>query len=172
MTGRVPEGSRAARRPHARVWAAAVAAVVLAGVAGRGAAVPEADAALEARARALEDQLIAPCCFAQTVRNHSSPVVEEIRQDLRRRLRAGESEATILEAYRQRYGERILATPLARGFNVLAWVAPPAFVLLAIAGGVLWLRRRAHGAPDAGAPPPGAERLRERLEAELRNLEA
>lgn len=87
---------------------------------------------LETVARRIEGQLIAPCCFAQTVANHYSDVAEQIKKQIRRRLAQGVTEEQLLNEYVRVYGERILAEPQARGFNLLAYLLPP----LAIAGGL------------------------------------
>jgi len=169
---------RTARRR--RGWTGRVAVVVLIaslfavepapGSAGGGA---DESGDVAARARRIEGQLIAPCCFSQTVDNHSSPLTEEIKRDIRQRLGDGQSEAAILEAYRERYGERILAAPRARGFNLLAYVMPPVFLVAGLVLGGMWLRRRVRQPVADGQPPTpvGDPRLRARLDAELARVE-
>ncbi|MEW6297263.1 MAG: cytochrome c-type biogenesis protein CcmH [Thermodesulfobacteriota bacterium] len=86
----------------------------------------------ERLAQRIEGKLIAPCCFAQTVANHYSDVAEQIKKQIRRRLAQGATEEEIINEYVRVYGERILAEPQARGFNLLAYLLPP----LAIVGGL------------------------------------
>lgn len=140
---------------------------------GRAGGVEQPDPGVALAARRVESQLIAPCCFSQTVDNHSSPLADEIKRDVIRRLRAGESEAAILAAYRGRYGDRILAAPPASGFNVLAYVMPPLFFAAGVATAAWWLRRRLRQ-PRAHMPGPAAAvdpRLQARFDTELACLD-
>lgn len=78
------------------------------------------DQTLEEKARAIEGKLMAPCCWSQPVAQHYSQAAGEIRRGVREMLAAGKSEQKILEYYVANHGERILASPRARGFNLLA----------------------------------------------------
>jgi cytochrome c-type biogenesis protein CcmH len=137
---------------------------------------PSADPAMELRAKAIEAKIIAPCCWTQPVSRHYSDVAGEIRKQIREMLAAGWSEEQILDFYVAEYGERILASPRARGFNLLVYVLPWAGLAagIALVGLVMrkWLSRRA--LPGSGeisiAPAPGAE-YDARIEKELRELE-
>ncbi len=131
---------------------------------------------LDAAAGRLEHAVIAPCCFQQTVADHRSPQSDALRNDIRRRLRAGDSEAAILAAYEREYGERILAAPHTAGFGLLAWLTP--VVALGLAGLAVWrwLRRhearpRAAAGPQPASSPPVDPALAARLDAELARLD-
>jgi cytochrome c-type biogenesis protein CcmH len=115
---------------------------------------PQAGAALDAQAKAIESALIAPCCFRQQVSVHSSPAADEVRRDVRARLAAGETRAEILDAYVARYGKRILAEPPAEGFGAALQLAP---LVMAIAGiGLLaFVVRRLTRTVPAIATPAG-----------------
>lgn len=141
-----------------------ILAVAVLGTLAVAAAAP-APADLTAAADRLEQALIATCCFHHTVAEHRSPESDAVRVDIRRRLAGGESEAAILAAYEQRYGERILAAPRLAGFGLLAWVTP--WVVLAGAAGLVWrwLRRHRRERP-AVAGQSGA------VAAELARLDA
>ena len=132
----------------------------------------------EARARAIDDQLIAPCCFSQTVANHNSPIAESIKAEVRQMLAAGSSEREILDFYVGKYGERILAAPRASGFNLLAYVMPALAFGAGLVGVVIVLRRwrRPLSSQPAGAGPSAlssdeARRFQARLEEELARFE-
>jgi cytochrome c-type biogenesis protein CcmH len=132
----------------------------------------------EARARAIDDQLIAPCCFSQTVANHNSAIAEQIKAEVRQMLAAGSSEREIMDFYVGKYGERILASPRARGFNLLAYVMPGVALVAGLAGVVIVLRRwrRPRSLQSAGAGPSvvssdEARRYQARLEEELARFE-
>jgi cytochrome c-type biogenesis protein CcmH/NrfF len=134
----------------------------------------------ERLAQRIEGQLIAPCCFAQTVAHHHSPVAEQIKKQIRHRLAQGATAEEIINEYVRVYGERILAEPQARGFNLLAYLLPP----LAIVGGLgsvfLFLRQwRPSGAHDLASVhiptvygPGATDPLRARLLEELARFDA
>jgi cytochrome c-type biogenesis protein CcmH len=128
----------------------------------------------EATARRVEEQLMAPCCFGSTVATHHSPAADEIRAHVRDRVAQGATAQEILDEYLDRYGERILAQPLARGFNLLAYWLPVVGLLCGTVVVVLWLRRRRRGAGAECLPPSLGElpddtrrRQQHRLEEEL-----
>jgi cytochrome c-type biogenesis protein CcmH len=68
------------------------------------------DAYVEGATR-LEGRIMAPCCWMQTIDIHGSPIAEELRAEIRTRLKAGESPDAIEASFVQRYGEKILAVP-------------------------------------------------------------
>jgi cytochrome c-type biogenesis protein CcmH len=129
---------------------------------------------LEERARELDGKVMAPCCWTQPVSHHYSPVADEIRQRTRQMLAEGKSGEEILDYYVSVYGERILASPRPRGFNLLAWVLP---WVLFLAGAVFlvtllryWIRKPAVA---AGTPQDSQvdESLRIRVDQELKDFE-
>jgi cytochrome c-type biogenesis protein CcmH/NrfF len=132
----------------------------------------------EATAKRIEDELIAPCCFAQTVAHHYSDVAERIKQHIRHLLAQGATEQQILDAYVRVYGERILAEPLARGFNWLAYVLPPLAVVAGAGSVLLWLTRWRGAVSPSVTPAPligsssgsADDSLRARLTEELEHF--
>ena len=100
------------------------------------------------------------------------PSSEPIREEVAERLQAGESAASILAAFTERYGLRILAAPPASGFHLSVWVLP--FVALGL-GGLLAIRilgrwKRASATPaGAAAPDPKMLARIERDLDEIRN---
>lgn len=130
---------------------------------------------VEHEARALDEALIAPCCFTQQVSVHSSAAAEEVRQDVRSRLRAGQSRQQILDAYVAQYGKRILAEPPASGFDLTLHVAPVLMFLgsaFLVAAAVR--RLTLHRAPLPAEPPaPRVDNAEEdaRLDDELAALD-
>jgi cytochrome c-type biogenesis protein CcmH len=168
----------AAGRSHAVTMMTAVVVLLAAGhAAGHASGQAPAGAELEREARAIETMLIAPCCFSQQVSVHQSPAAEELRQDIRRRLAAGETRRQILDAYEKRYGTRVLAEPPARGFSVALYVIPPLLFLASIALVVMLVRRFtspgdvASGAGGESRAPGAAAQYEPRLDEELRDLD-
>jgi cytochrome c-type biogenesis protein CcmH len=62
-------------------------------------------------AAVLEGKILAPCCWNQTIDIHGSEPSMALRREIRKRLRAGESEDAILASMVERYGAKILAVP-------------------------------------------------------------
>lgn len=62
----------------------------------------------------LEGRLLAPCCWdssRQTLDIHGSPIANELRREIRTRLKAGESPDTIEADLVRRFSPKILAVP-------------------------------------------------------------
>lgn len=134
------------------------------------------DPALEAEARQIETELIAPCCWSQQVSVHQSAAADEMRVEIRAMLQAGRSRDEILDAFVAQHGERILAVPPARGYKLVLYVLPVVLLIgSALFLGVVVKRMagRAALAAAGGAPPPGDadNRYRDRLANELRDLD-
>ena len=134
------------------------------------------DHALEAKARELEVQVIAPCCWRAPVSEHYSGAADDMRHQIRDMLSKGMSDEQVLQSFINQYGARILSAPPATGFNLLSWVLP--FVALALGGlGILvFLRSNSRPLP-AEAPQPSApqkqsgdDRYAKMLEEELREV--
>ena len=119
----------------------------------------------------IEGELMAPCCWAEPVSQHLSPIAEEMRREIRAMLSAGKTEREILDIYVARYGERILTTPPARGFNLLAYIMP---WVLAVTGvvAVIVVLKRLLALRSADSPTPAVDdRYTDRIDRELRDLE-
>jgi cytochrome c-type biogenesis protein CcmH len=122
-------------------------------------------------AREIEDNLIAPCCWSQPVSQHYSEVSEQIRKEVRAMVAAGKSRDEILNHYVSQYGERILATPRARGFNALAYVLPWAGLILGAWLLTVVLRKLRSPAAAPAPPPVPDERYASIVEREVKELD-
>lgn len=69
----------------------------------------------------IEKSLIAPCCWSGTVYDHGHPQLED---EIVAFVNDGLTKDEILEHYVAKYGERILASPTPKGFNLFAWIVP------------------------------------------------
>jgi cytochrome c-type biogenesis protein CcmH/NrfF len=98
-----------------------------------------------------------------------------MKKEIADRLGRGEDRETILAAFRQRYGEKVLSSPTFRGFNWLAWITPFAVFLAGALGVTLvirrWVRTPAPPAPAVPPGPPADDDLRRRLARELEELD-
>lgn len=99
-----------------------IAVILISGI------LPAATAEQEALITALEQSLVAPCCWSGTVYDHGHAQMEK---EIRQYVENGKTRQEIMDIYVAQYGERILASPKASGFNLMAWFAP---ILIALAG--------------------------------------
>jgi cytochrome c-type biogenesis protein CcmH len=125
------------------------------------------------KAREIEDQLIAPCCWSQPVSQHDSEVSQQIRDEVSKMLAAGKSRDEILDFFIARYGERILVTPRAKGFNTLVYILPWAALPLGAWVLVLLIRKLRSPVPSPSpAPSPLPDsRYASVIEKEMRELD-
>jgi cytochrome c-type biogenesis protein CcmH len=127
-------------------------------------ALPAPAGAQDESALAVESRLLAPCCWNQTLDVHASPLADELRGEIRRRLDAGETGAAIEDDLAARYGERIRALP--RGEDPLRPLGPVLAVVLAtLAALLITLGRR--WASRSTPPPPLVGRAPDALDARL-----
>lgn len=118
----------------------------------------------------IEDEVM--CVECGTVLSvSSSPVAQQERDFIRKQIAAGKTKQQIKDALVAEYGEGVLATPKADGFNASLWLVPIALALLAVAGLVVALRKwsRRVPEPEQELPPPLSDEDARRLDAELSN---
>ena len=97
---------------------------------------------LEARARHLSAQLRCLVCQNQSIDDSDATLAGDLRQLVRERLTAGDSDAQVLAYLVARYGDFILLRPPFRLATALLWGTPVLALLLGGAGIALALRRR------------------------------
>jgi cytochrome c-type biogenesis protein CcmH/NrfF len=179
-----PSGARAIRapRPLAAELTSPRHPSLARGKAARGsrvfllALVLATSGAIAATQRELEESLTCQCGCGLTVHscNHlQCQSGEPMKKEIAERLAAGEDTATILAAFRARYGEKILSAPTFHGFNWFAWLTPFALLFLGALSLTRVLRRWTRETP-VPAPPvatPADDALRRRLERELADLD-
>jgi cytochrome c-type biogenesis protein CcmH len=114
----------------------------------------------------LEGEVMCPVC-STTLDQSDSPIARRMKADISRRIAAGESKQEIKDALVAEFGQKILAAPPKKGFNLLAWLLP-IFLLLggAIVLGVLawrWSHTREPGPPAAQLSPALERRVDEEI---------
>lgn len=124
---------------------------------------------------ALEQRIMAPCCWVQTLDVHDSPIAKELRAEIHTRLSRGESSSAIEADLVQRYGTRIVAMPASNPLAKLAAVV----VAVVLAAGFLvaralrrWTRRDQSEVRSAQQKAPatsGPDEWDARLDEELRD---
>lgn len=87
------------------------------------------DPELEARARALSTMLRCMVCQNQSIDDSDAPLARDLRVRVRERLKAGDSDAMILDHMVARYGDFILLKPRLRMNTLLLWSVTPLMLL-------------------------------------------
>jgi cytochrome c-type biogenesis protein CcmH len=116
------------------------------------------DSVLEARTRAVAAQLRCPVCQGLSLQDSPSELSPQMRDVIKQQLATGKTEAEVKNFFLARYGEWILMSPTAHGFNWLVYVLP----LLALASGVAllalavqrWTASASASEPSAHTPNP------------------
>ena len=122
------------------------------------------DPVLEARARALSQQLRCLVCQSESIDDSNADLAHDLRVLVRDRLKAGDSDADVLAYLRARYGDYVLLNPPVERATWLLWFGPGAVLLVVLAGVGIAARRR----KPVVAPPLDREE-RARLDALLRD---
>jgi len=114
-------------------------------------------------------QMYCPVCENIPLDVCPTTACEKWRETIREKLAAGWTDQQILDYFVTQYGERVLANPSTRGFNLFLWVIPP----VVLVGGAVFLwaffRRAARQAARAAPaePPAPADKYVAELEKEL-----
>jgi cytochrome c-type biogenesis protein CcmH len=145
-----------------RLFLVAAAALALAGPAF--AVTPDEqlqDPRLEARARALSQELRCLVCQNQSIDDSAAPLAHDLRVILRERLAAGDSDKQAVGYLVRRYGDFVLLRPPFQPDTWALWLGPVAVLLLGGAGVSLYMRGRlrAADAPLSAADEAEASRL-------------
>jgi len=121
-----------------------------------------ADPVLEARARAISQDLRCLVCQNQSIDDSDADLARDLRRLVRERLLAGDSNAEVTAFIVARYGDFVLLKPPFKPTTYVLWLGPLAVLAVAGAGVAVFLRRRRD---ETVAPLSDEERRR--LEALL-----
>jgi len=108
------------------------------------------DPALEARARALSEQLRCLVCQNQSIDDSDAPLARDLRLLIREHLSRGETDAEVMDFVVARYGDFVLLKPRLTARTAILWASPFAVLLL---GATMLLRRRRTAATNAAERP-------------------
>jgi cytochrome c-type biogenesis protein CcmH len=124
-----------------------------------------ADAALEARARAISKGLRCLVCQNQSIDDSDAELARDLRVLVRQRLTAGDSDEAVFRFVVDRYGDFVLLKPPMKPVTYLLWFGPVGILLGAMAALIFFFIRRRSALITASAAL-SADDLR-RLEALL-----
>jgi cytochrome c-type biogenesis protein CcmH len=116
-----------------------------------------ADAALEARARAISRQLRCVVCKGQSIDDSEAPLARDLRLLVRERLVAGDDDAQAVAFIVDRYGDYVLLKPAMGPSTAALWAAPALVLMVAgLAGArhVATMRARSKESRRTGGAAP------------------
>ena len=119
------------------------------------------DAAQEARYRSLTSELRCLVCQNQNIADSNAPLAADLRNQVKRQILAGETDAQITHYLTQRYGDFVLYKPPFKAITLLLWLGPALLVLLALITAVGFARR---SRASKAAPVVDEEKLRKLLD--------
>jgi len=130
---------------------------------------------LEAKFREAGDQLTCQCSCREQItvcKMQNCGSATPMRAEVRSELAAGKSVDEIVAGFVQRVGKQVLSAPTMKGFDLAAWVAPFALLVLGLVV-VSWIvvKMARPRATVAAAPQGTAGPFDARMEAELRDFE-
>lgn len=130
--------------------------------------------ALQQKASEINDLIMCPLCAGQTIAQSNSETSRQMRDLVLKKLSQGESKEEILQYFENRYGERILATPNIKGFNLILWILP--FVAISLAAIIIYFLIRRWSARFQLTPAVHRDEValsgyQERLEKELKQFD-
>ena len=137
-------------RPGRRIAALFTLAVIAAGPVR---AQSVADSILEARTTAVAAELRCPVCQGLSIQDSPSELSQEMRGMVRDQLRAGKTPDEVKAFFVSKYGEWILLTPNAQGFNLLLYILPFALLLGGAAVIIVVVRRWTRAVEHDALPP-------------------
>jgi cytochrome c-type biogenesis protein CcmH len=94
------------------------------------------DPALEARLKAMSQELRCLVCQNSTLADSDAPLAEDLRKEIRTQMRAGKSDQEIVDYLVARYGDFVRYRPPVNNATAILWFGP--FFLLLIGGFALY----------------------------------
>ncbi|MEK7436245.1 MAG: cytochrome c-type biogenesis protein [Pseudomonadota bacterium] len=124
-----------------------------------------ADPVLEKRVMALASELRCLVCQNQTIADSNAELAIDLKNQVREKLKQGESEEKIIEYMVARYGDFVLYRPPVKATTLPLWVGPFALLLAALAGLFYYIMQRRRSAPAQALTEAEQARVRSLLDA-------
>ena len=118
------------------------------------------DPVLEARARKLSRGLRCLVCQNESIDSSNAGLARDLRNLVRERLVAGDSDQEVLDFLVARYGDFVLLKPPMKPKTYLLWFGPAAIFLAGALGVVFYFRRSGASAKVETTPLSVEERAR------------
>ncbi|TSA15283.1 MAG: cytochrome c-type biogenesis protein CcmH [Betaproteobacteria bacterium] len=145
---------------------ALLAGLILAGSALAKEAPPAAaDPLLEQRVMALASELRCLVCQNQTIADSHAELAIDLKNQVREKLKQGESEAKIIDYMVARYGDFVLYKPPMKATTLALWIGPFVLMLGALVGLYYYISRRRRSEPEQALNADEEARLRTLLDA-------
>ena len=109
------------------------------------------DPVLEARAREISKGLRCLVCRNENIDDSNADLARDLRLEVREQLTEGATNDEVTAFLVDKYGEYVLLRPQAKGSNWVLYAAGPGMLILAVLGGLLYLRRRSQGSTTSEA---------------------
>jgi cytochrome c-type biogenesis protein CcmH len=93
------------------------------------------------RARSIAERVRCPTCRSQSAAESDAPASRAIREEIGRRVAAGQSDAEILAYFADRFGKDVILQPEGTGIAAVVWALPVAVVVAGLAGLAVAFRR-------------------------------
>jgi cytochrome c-type biogenesis protein CcmH len=125
----------------------------------------------EARYNDLGHKMMCICGCSQILIecNHvGCPDSDRMLGELRAAIASGDTNDAVLAAFQEKYGATALAAPMLTKFNMIAWIVPPALLVLGLAGTFMLVKkwRLRTVAMPAIEDDPESKELRDRIRKE------
>ena len=109
------------------------------------------DKALEARARAIGQELRCLVCQNESIDESNADLAHDLRVLLRQRIAAGDTDQQAIQFIVRRYGDFVLLKPPVEPATWLLWFGPAALLAVSAAGALIFVRRRNRAAGEPAA---------------------
>ena len=147
-----------------RLLALLLGLVLAAAVCAKEAPTAAADPALEKRVMMLAAELRCLVCQNQTIADSHAELAIDLKNQVREKLKQGDSEEKIIAYMVARYGDFVLYKPPMKATTLALWVGPFALLLAALGGLYYYIARR-RSAPGQALSEDEQARVRSLLDA-------
>ena len=106
------------------------------------------DPAMEARAREIGRELRCLVCRNQSIFDSNAGLAQDLREVVRERMIAGDSDEEILSFVQSKFGDYVLLTPPVGSHTALLWATPAVLLILGGLGGLAYMRGRPRTLPE------------------------
>jgi cytochrome c-type biogenesis protein CcmH len=110
------------------------------------------DPVLEKRMLRIAAELRCLVCQNQTIADSNADLAVDLREQVRRMLKQGQSEEQIVRYMTDRYGDFVLYRPPVKGSTLLLWFGPAVLLVGGLAVLIIVLRRRNRLSDDRFEP--------------------